>query len=102
MSLSAGLVALGRTANSENVKLQLRCADMDGGSSVVACQAKVVTELSEPEAALRGKHESLLQRALNISLALWVVALVEAILGNIHEGCAIGILLLELLPYVLQ
>ena len=43
-----------------------------------------------------------MQRALNINLVLLVVALVEAILGNIHESCAIGILLLELLPYVLQ
>ena len=44
----------------------------------------------------------LLQRAMNVKLVLWVVALVEAILCNSHEGCAVGILLLAPYPCFLQ
>ena len=44
----------------------------------------------------------LMQRAMNVKLVLWVVALVEAILCNSHEGCAVGILLLAPYPCFLQ
>ena len=39
---------------------------------------------------------------MNVKLVLWVVALVEAILCNSHEGCAVGILLLAPYPCFLQ
>ena len=44
----------------------------------------------------------LMQRAMNVKLVLWVVALVEAILGNSHAACAVGIILLALNPCFLQ